>query len=382
MDSSDYKNNIVCDNGSGYLKIGYAGDNFPLYTLQAIVGRPLLRSGETTSETRGLKDIMIADETKDHRSVLELSYPLREGIVNNWDDMELVWDYAFKNKMKIDDMTDKNILLTEAASNPKKNRIQMAERMFEKFGVAGLTFEIQALLSLFCEGLDTGLVMDSGDGVSHTIPVSQGYVLDDYVQRLNVAGAHVTEYLAKLLLFAGYAFNSSADYEVVRNMKETACYVSYDIKRDRQLARDTCVVNKEYKLPNKTKIRIGRERFEAAECLFDPSLVGSEKPGIPDMIFETILKSPMDTRASLYNNVLLSGGSTMFPGYPTRVTKDLKDKFKKDIMKGQDYEHNIKINVIDSFRRKHSVFTGGSVLAKLPGLHWITKAKYEEEGEK
>lgn len=257
----------------------------------------------------------------------------------------------------------------------------MAEVMFENYGFGGLIFEVQALLSLFCEGLETGLILDSGDGVSHTIPVSQGYVLDDYVQRLNVAGSHVTNYLTKLLVFAGYAFNSSADFEVVRLMKETACYVSYDIERDRKLSRETCVVNKEYKLPNKKKIRIGRERFEAAECLFDPALIGVEKPGIPDMIFDTISNSPMDCRASLYNNVLLSGGSTMFPGYPTRVTKDLKDRFKRDVMKGEDYEHDIKIRVIDSFRRKHSVFTGGSVLAQLPALAWVTKAEYEERGE-
>jgi actin-related protein 2 len=325
---------------------------------------------------------MICDETTNYRSMLELSYPLREGIVNNWDDMSLVWDYAFQKKMKLGDLGDKNILLTEAACNPKKNRIKMADVMFNQFGFGGITFEIQALLSLFCEGLTTGLVMDSGDGVSHTIPVSGGYVLDDYVKRLNVAGAHVTTYLGKLLLVAGYAFNSSSDYEILRNIKETACYVSYDIERDRKLARETCVVNKEYRLPDKKKIMLGRERFEAAECLFNPMLVDVESPGIPEMIFETIIASPMDCRAQLYNNIVLSGGSTMFPGYPTRVTKDLWDIFKQRIMKGEDYEHNIKINVKDSFRRKHSVFTGGSVLAQLKGLNWITKATYEEEGDR
>lgn len=182
---------------------------------------------------------MICDETTLYRSMLELSYPLKEGKVNNWDDMELIWEYAFQNKMKLGGLSDKNVLLTEAAVNPKKNRIKMADVMFNKFGWGGLTFEIQALLSLFSEGLSTGLVMDSGDGVSHTIPVSDGYVLDDYIQRLNVAGSHVTQYLGKLLLFSGYAFNSSSDYEVLRTIKETACYVSYDIDRDRKLARDT-----------------------------------------------------------------------------------------------------------------------------------------------
>lgn len=254
--------------------------------------------------------------------------------------------------------------------------------MFNHFGWGGLTFEVQALLALFCEGLTTGLVMDSGDGVSHTIPVSDGYVLDDYVKRLNVAGSHVTEYLGKLLLISGYSFNSSSDYEILRNIKETACYVANDIDRDRKLCRETCVINKEYRLPDKTKIVIGRERFEAAECLFNPFLVDKEQPGIPDMIFNTIVESPMDTRQHLYANIVLSGGSTMFPGYPARITKDMHRIFKEKVMKGQDYEHHIKINVVDSFRRKHSVFTGGSVVANLSGLNWITKAKYEEEGDR
>ena len=148
------------------------------------------------------------------------------------------------------------------------------------------------------------------------------------------------------------------------------------------MARETCVVNKEYKLPDKKKIILGRERFEAAECLFNPMLIDVESPGIPDMIFNTIVKSPLDCRKELYNNIVLSGGSTMFPGYPTRITKDLWTIFKREVMKGDDYEHGIKINIKDSFRRKHSVFTGGSVLAKLSGLNWITKATYEEEGDR
>lgn len=163
---------------------------------------------------------MICDETTNYRAMLELSYPLKEGIVSNWDDMCLVWDYAFQNKMKLGDLSNNNILLTEAACNPKKNRYKMADVMFNKFGFGGITFETQALLSLFCEGLSTGLVMDSGDGVSHTIPVSDGFVLEDFVQRLNVAGSHVTKYLGKLLQIAGYALNSSSDYEILRNIKE------------------------------------------------------------------------------------------------------------------------------------------------------------------
>ena len=111
-------------------------------------------------------------------------------------------------------------------------------------------------------------------------------------------------------------------------------------------------------------------------------MVDNELPGIPEMIFDTIAESPMDCRAQLYNNIVLSGGSTMFPGYPTRITKDLWSIFKRKVLKGSNHQTKIKINVIDSFRRKHSVFTGGSVLCKLSGLNWITKAQYEEEGDK
>jgi actin-related protein 2 len=112
----------------------------------------------------------------------------------------------------------------------------MAEILFEKFGFGGIIFEIQALLSLMAEGETTGLVFDAGDGVSHCIPVFEGMPLGDQIKRLNVAGRHVTEYLIKLLLFRGYAFNSSADFETVREIKEQLCYVSYDIKKDRKLA--------------------------------------------------------------------------------------------------------------------------------------------------
>ena len=123
--------------------------------------------------------------------------------------------------------------------------------------------------------------MDSGDGVTHTIPVVDGYILDNYIGRLNVAGRHVTEYMIKLLLLRGYAFNSSADYEIVRDLKEQFGYIAYDIERERKLARDTCVINREYRLPNKKIISVGRERFEAGECLFNPSLIDVEKGGVP-----------------------------------------------------------------------------------------------------
>lgn len=170
----------------------------------------------------------------------------------------------------------------------------MGQVLFEKFGFGHVMFEMQALLSLYAEGDTTGLVFDAGDGVSHCIPVFEGIPLYDQMKRLNVAGRHVTDYLIKLLLLRGYAFNSSADFETVREIKEQLCYVSYDLRKDRKLAQETTVVDKEYRLPDGTLIYVGRERFEAAECLFNPNLIDVESLGISELMFEALNESPLD----------------------------------------------------------------------------------------
>jgi actin-related protein 2 len=290
---------VICDNGSGFLKMGFAGENFPRFTIPSIAGRPLLRANQKIGEVE-LKPLMLGDEANPLRSYLEITYPIREGIVDNWDDMEALWGYTFHTKMGLPkDLKNHKILVTEAAMNPKKNRAQMAKLLFEKFGFGAVKFEMQALLSLFAEGEMTGLVFDAGDGVSHCIPVFEGYPLHDQVKRLNVAGRHITDYLIKLLLIRGYAFNSSADFETVREIKEQLCYVSYELKKDRKLAQETTVVDKEYRLPDNTLISVGRERFEAPECLFNPMLIDVESVGISDLIYESIAESPIDCQRAL-----------------------------------------------------------------------------------
>ena len=132
------------------------------------------------------------------------------------------------------------------------------------------------------------MVIDSGDGVTHLIPVCEGYLNKHLIKRLNVAGRHVTNYLTKLLLIRGYAFNSTADFETVREIKEKLCYVSNNLEQDRRLAKETTVLDVEYTLPDGTLITVGRERFEAPECLFDPNLVDNESAGISNMIIKTV----------------------------------------------------------------------------------------------
>lgn len=166
-------NTIVCDNGSGFLKMGYAGDNFPRFTIPSIVGRPMLRSNQTIGDLE-LKEMMFGEEANPYRALLDISYPIEEGRIRDWDDYEKLMEHTFRSRMGIKDLSNKRLMVTEAALNPKKNREKIAEMIFEGHGFDGCLFESQALLSLIAEGHSTGLVFDSGDGVSHVIPVYEG----------------------------------------------------------------------------------------------------------------------------------------------------------------------------------------------------------------
>ena len=168
---------VVFDNGSGYLKAGLSNQEIPSVTMPALIGRPMLRYAEKLEEIE-LKPIMIGDEVVPVRSLLELTYPMKEGIIVNEEDMALLWDYCVKQKLGLNgDLKDRKFLLTEAPSNPNENKKKMGEILFEKLGVGYFNIEPQAKLTLFCEGLETGIILDSGDGVSHCIPIAFSILL-------------------------------------------------------------------------------------------------------------------------------------------------------------------------------------------------------------
>ena len=158
------------------------------------------------------------------------------------------------------------MLLTEPAMNPKQNRERLITEMFETFEFEGVYVATQAVLTLYAQGLLTGVVIDSGDGVTHIVPVYEGFAMPHLTRRLDIAGRDVTRYLIKLLLLRGYAFNASADFETVRQMKEKLCYVGYDIETEQKLAQETTVLVESYVLPDGREIKVGGERFGAPEC--------------------------------------------------------------------------------------------------------------------
>jgi len=380
---SDGRNVVVCDNGTGFVKCGFAGSNFPAHIFPAMVGRPILRAKNKDGDFE-LNEVEVGQRVSDLRQLLDVSYPMENGIIRNWDDMELLWNHTFGEGILNIDPRNSKILLTEAPMNPKKNREKLIETMFEKYGVQGAYVAIQAVLTLYAQGLMTGVVVDSGDGVTHICPVVEGFGLSNLTRRLDVAGRDITNYLIKLLFLRGYAFNKSADFDTVRQIKEKHCYVAYDVEQENKLAKETTVLVETYTLPDGREIKIGAERFEAPEALFQPHLVDIEKEGLAELLFNAIQAADVDVRPDLYKHIVLSGGSTMYPGLPSRVEREIRQLYFQKIVKGDVNQYNkFKIAVESPPRRKHMVFLGGAVLADLMKDNqnfWITKAEYDEKG--
>jgi len=308
---------------------------------------------------------MIADEVTPVRSLLDLKYPISEGIIKDREELELLWNYAITKKigLKENDLKDHYCMITEAPMNPFANKVLMAEILTEKLGFAGFNIEPQAKLTIIYEGKDSGLVLDSGDGVTHCIPVVSNTIEHHNIVRLNIAGRHITDYLIRLLQVKGYAFNSSADFEIVREIKEKFCLVSPNIEEDRKLERETAFYNSFYKLSSGKTIKISNEKFEAPEILFNPMLIQNESPGIHDMIVKCIQNSAMDNRRKLYNSIILSGATTLFPGFSTRLEDEVRKKYQKVVLQDENRKINIDINIIDNPNRQYAVFNGASFLA-------------------
>ena len=315
-----------------------------------------------------LEEFYVGNSAEALRGRLNLRYPMEHGIVQDWDDVEKIWEHIFFEGLDVDP-ENQPVLLTEAPLNPLKNREKMAEIMFETFGVPALNIALQAVLALYASGRTTGVVLDCGEGVTHVVPVVEGYAIPRAIHRLDMAGRDLTGRLLTLLADKGYELEDDAStMEAVKDLKEKACRVALDYETELG-----SVEPQTYEMSNGMSVDLGPETLSVPEVLFNPSMIGFEKAtafGLPKLIYETIQKTEIDLRRELYENIILSGGSTMFPGLTERLTHDLTELIPEAV----------RVRIIAPPERAYSVWIGGSISADLAQQTWVTAFDYSESG--
>jgi len=236
--------------------------------------------------------------------------------------MEKVWHHTLYNELRVSP-EEHPIMMTECNSNPRENREKLTQIMFEVFSVPQLYLSMQAVCALYASGRSTGVVLDSGDGVTHTVPIYEGFAIPHAIQKINLAGADLTNYLQNLLKEKNLNFTTAAECDIVKDIKETMCYVVGDFDAAMKEA-GSC--DKNYELPDGKKILIGNERFRCAEALFRPEFIKSDiEGGVHKQCYDSIMKSHNETsvRRDFFSNIILSGGSTLFEGMSERMQTEM-----------------------------------------------------------
>ena len=365
--------NIVCDNGSGTIRIGWAGEDVP--------------KSNFYSTSAGSKPV------SEFTSKLSES-PIETGVIKDWDSIEKIWNMAFHDHLQATD-GESPVLMTEPCLNPKTNREKMTEIMFEKFNVPAFYLANQAVLAAYAHGRVTGLVLDSGVDKTDAVPVYEGYAIPHAALRLDLGGNHLTNYLDEMLRERGITLNKAT----VGDIKEKLCYVDVNYKWNWEeldwweLNRNTEKTSstsheKSYELPDGKIIRIKEETFKCPEPLFMPSLIGLESVGIHKIVFDSIWKAQQpyydEDRIlfDFYCNIILSGGSTSFPDLSEKLIR--RQPYDKRITRGMG-EYPVKIAKFQyntDVDKRDLTWIGGSVLASLSTAEQmsISKKEYQESG--
>ncbi|ORY85747.1 actin family [Protomyces lactucae-debilis] len=411
------------DNGTGLTKLGFAGNDSPSFVFPTAIAtrsgsgpagsgpakpsKPSFlsggggSSGGNLAQKRGTEDLdfYIGEEaiaqTSSSSSAYGINYPIKHGQIENWDHMERFWQESIFKYLRVEP-EDHHFLLTEPPLNPPENRENTAEIMFESFNCQGLYIAVQAVLALAASWISskskdrslTGTVIDSGDGVTHVIPVAEGYVIGSAIKNIPIAGRDITHFVQTLLRDRN---EPDTSLKTAEKIKENYSYVCQDIVQEFNKYDQDPEKFRKYVVdyPNRPSVNVdvGYEQFLAPEIFFNPELASSDfLTPLPEVVDTVIQQSPIDVRRGLYRNIVLSGGSTMFTNFGRRLQRDIKQLVDERILRSETKSGaksgGLDVQVISHKKQKHAVFYGGSLLASTAEFHTFchTKQAYEEYG--
>lgn len=356
---------VVITLGDGIITAGFAADDEPIVVVPAVVGRPK-NPGPGSGGT-----VYIGTEALEKSDELTLSYPIQDGIVTNWGDMEKVLHQVIYNKVRVA-AEEHPFLVMHSVQTSKADQEKLAEMFFEVFEVPALYLGEDAVMSLYASGRSTGIVLQTGEGVIRAVPIREGYVLPHGVTSLDMGGRDLTDYMMTKLNELGYSFSTAADREIAADIVTKQCYTALVYEQEMQTAVSSSSLERSYTLPSGQVITIEKERFRCPEVMFQPGLINKGFPGIHQAIYGSIMKCEQDLRKDLYANIVIAGRNTMFPGIADRLQREVSTLAPPTMT----------IKLIAPPERLFSAWIGGSIMASLPTFQqqWVFIQEYHELG--
>ncbi|XP_008572820.1 PREDICTED: actin-related protein T1-like [Galeopterus variegatus] len=357
---------VILDNGSGVCKAGLSGEIGPRHVINSVVGHPKISMLSARADT---KKYFVGEKAFLRYEPLYLKYPIERGLITDWDDMEKLWEHIFEWELGVKPC-QQPVLMTEPSLNLLATREKIAEMMFENFNVPAFYLSNHAVVALYASACVTGLVVDSGDGVTCTVPIFEGYCLPHAVTKLCVAGKDITEHLTQLLFASGCIFSGIRNKALVDDIKKKLCYVA--LEPEKELCKRSEEVLREYRLPDANVIQIGEQLYQAPEVLFGLDQLDSHNPGLSKMVLSSIMKCDWDIQKNLFAQIVLSGGNTLFPGLEERLMKEVEQLTFK----------GIPIKITAPPERCFSAWIGASIMTSVSSFKqmWVTSEDFKEFG--
>ncbi|GBE61055.1 actin II [Babesia ovata] len=346
---------LVVDTGSYNIKVGYSGAEAPLSTFRSIVG---YREGA---------ELVLGDAALKETDSKAILHPIQHGIVRNWALAERLWMHAFHNELKVS-QREHPVLLSEPPLNPKLHRERCCQLFFEAFDVPGLYMAPTSLLALYGSSKTTGLVLDVGEGVAHAVPINEGTIVPHAIGRLDVGGYDVTSFF--LASIDALDRHKLQDRHIANQIKEQCGYVALDYENELKMAeKQPEQYSKRFTLPDGSVIATGTASFRCPEMLFSPEVAGSSAPKLADVVYYSVRSCEPEMHKTMFSNILLTGGSSLFPGFVERCEKDIKAATND----------NAPVKIASSIKnRAYAVWVGGSIVASLQTFQQIVLVLLED----